>query len=204
MELSANKNRSTDEYKTAVRNALSDSRKLARLSNSLLDFAKASYDPSEISFKPTRIDEVLLDARQQVQQGNPEYKIDIHFAESFESDDEISVRGNEYLLKTAFVNLFENGCKFSHNKQSWVAVSFNSREITLQFSDHGIGISEEDLQSIFVPFYRGNNKKFAGGNGIGLPLTKKIIELHNGSIAVNSALSKGTTFTVILRTSKAL
>lgn len=197
LELSINKERSIAEYKSAIQNALNDARKLARLSTSLLDFAKASYDPSEIAFKSTRIDEVLLDARIQIQQSHPEYKIDIHFDGDFESDDEISIRGNEYLLKTAFINLFENGCKFSNNKQSKVSISFVENQIKLEFSDQGIGISEEDLNNIFLPFYRGENKEFADGNGIGLSLTKKIIELHQGRIEVESTLGKGTRFRVV-------
>src|SRR5690606_13151012 len=104
LELSADKERSNEEYKKAITNALSDAKKLVRLSNSLLDFAKASYDLSEIKFKPVRIDEVLLDARQQVQQLNSNYKIDIHFENDFENDGQISTIGNEYLLKVAFAN----------------------------------------------------------------------------------------------------
>jgi len=196
LELSINKERSIDEYKLAIQNALSDARKLARLSTSLLDFAKASYDPSEIAFKSTRIDEVLLDARLQVQQSHPEYKIDIHFDGDFESDDQISIRGNEYLLQTAFVNLFENGCKFSENKQSTVSIFFDKKVISLEFSDQGIGISSDGLKNIFMPFYRGENKTFAEGNGIGLSLTKKIIELHKGEIEVTSIVGEGTKFRI--------
>lgn len=200
LELSINKERNLEEYKTAIQNALSDSRKLARLSNSLLDLAKANYDPSEISFKPIRIDELLLDARQQVIQANPTYQIDINFEKDFDSEDEITINGNEYLLKTAFVNLFENGCKFSADNQSAVSISFKKDYIKLKFSDSGIGISEEDLENIFTPFFRGNNKDFSEGNGIGLPLSKKIIELHKGSISVSSRVSKGTDFIVLLKT----
>lgn len=61
LELSAYKDRNIEEYKAAIQNALSDAKKLGRLSNSLLNLAKASYDPSEISFKLIRIDELLLD-----------------------------------------------------------------------------------------------------------------------------------------------
>lgn len=200
LELSINKERNLEEYKIAIQNALSDSRKLARLSNSLLDMAKASYDPSEISFKSIRIDELLLDARQQVIQANPNYQIDINFDNNFDNEDEITVNGNEYLLKTAFVNLFENGCKFSKNKQSTVSISSERDAIKLKFSDKGIGIPEEDLENIFKPFYRGNNKDFSEGNGIGLPLSKKIIQLHQGSISVFSEVSKGTDFIVLLKT----
>ncbi|CCG52967.1 Two-component system sensor histidine kinase [Flavobacterium indicum GPTSA100-9 = DSM 17447] len=200
LELSINKEKNIIEYKSTIQNALGDAKKLVRLSNSLLDLAKASYDPTEISFKQIRIDEILLDARQQVQQVNPDYKIDIVFENEFENDNQITVNGNEYLLKVAFANLFENGCKFSKDKQSSVSIGFEKEKIQLQFSDKGIGISEDDLKNIFTPFYRGENKQFADGNGIGLSLTQKIIYLHKGSISVQSKQHQGTTFTVELQT----
>ena len=196
LELSINKERDLKDYKTAIENSLKDAKKIVRLSNSLLDMAKASYDPSEISFKSVRIDEVLLDARQQVQRGNPTYKIDIHFEADLDSDEQISVNANAYLLKVAFANLFENGCKFSEDQHSKVSIAFKDRKIQLQFSDHGIGISEIDLKNIFRPFYRGDNQKFADGNGIGLSLTQKIISLHKGTISATSKLGEGTSFYV--------
>lgn len=196
LELSTHKERNVDEYKTVILNTLQDAKKLAKLSNSLLDLAKANYDPSEIAFKQVRIDEVLLDSRQQVQKSNPNYNIAIHFEDDFEDDNQISVNANEYLLKVAFVNLFENGCKFSEDKQSLVSISFEKNKIKLNFSDNGIGISTEELEHIFTPFYRGSNKTHADGNGIGLSLTKKIIQLHKGTISVSSKKNEGTTFTV--------
>lgn len=207
LELSNNKEKSIIEYKATIQNTLNDAKKLVRLSNSLLDLAKASYDPTEISFKQIRIDEILLDARQQVQKINPDYKIDIAFEQEFDNDKEITINGNEYLLKVAFANLFENGCKFSKDNKCCVSVSFNAPNAThnssfiiLNFSDTGIGISENDLKKIFTPFYRGENKPFADGNGIGLYLTQKIIHLHKGNISVQSTQHQGTTFTVELQT----
>ena len=196
LELSTHKERNNNEYKMVIQNTLQDAKKLAKLSNSLLDLAKANYDPSEIAFKQLRIDEVLLDARQQVQKSNPDYNITIHFENDFEDDSQISVHGNEYLLKVAFVNLFENGCKFSDDHQSIVSISFLNNKIELHFSDNGIGILPEELEHIFTPFYRGSNKIYADGNGIGLSLTKKIILLHKGNITVTSKKNKETTFIV--------
>jgi len=198
LELSTNKEKSVAEYKSTIQNALGDAKKLVRLLNSLLDLAKASYDPSEIAFKPIRIDEILLDARQQVQQANSDYKIDIVFEQEFENENQISINGNEYLLKVAFANLFENGCKFSKDKQSSVSISFERDKIQLRFTDKGIGISENDLKHIFTPFYRGENKIYAEGNGIGLALTQNIILLHKGTISVSSKQNEGTTFYVEL------
>lgn len=196
LELSLTKERSLEHYKTAIARTLSDAQKLNRLSNSLLDLAKASYDPSEISFKQTRIDEVLLDAAQQVQKSDSTYKVIISFESNFEDDRQISVNGNEYLLKVAFANLFENGCKFSTDHQCSVLISFHQNKLRLEFLDNGIGITQENIDQIFKPFYRGDNKDFASGNGIGLSLTKKIISLHHATISVRSKSDVGSVFIV--------
>ncbi|RTL59152.1 MAG: HAMP domain-containing histidine kinase [Sphingobacteriales bacterium] len=198
LQLTSKKERSIEEYKKANEHIISDIKNLVRLSNSLLDFAKASYDQTEISFKEIRIDEVLLDARNDVLHNQPAYKVKIMFEKETESDRSVSVEGNEYLLKTAFINLMENGCKFSSGNEVTVSISFDDKNVIINFSDNGIGINEEDLANIFTPFYRGKNKMFAGGNGIGLPLTLKIITLHNGKISVSSQKNEGTTFTIQL------
>src|SRR5690554_1289968 len=198
LELSIDKERKVEDYRVAIQNTLKDTRRLVQLSNSLLDLAKANYDRSEISFKTLRIDEVLLDARQQVQRTTDDYKIDIYFEDDIEDETHISVNGNEYLLRLAFSNLFDNGCKFSEDKKCIVALSCDSSNVKLQFSDNGIGISEANLKHIYEPFYRGRNKDYAEGNGIGLSLTQKIILLHKGEIMVSSKESSGTTFTILL------
>lgn len=197
LELSTNKERSIEEYKSVVQNTLDDAQKLARLSNSLLDFAKASYDPSEIAFREIRLDEIILDAQQEVTKATPAYDLSISY-ENEPADNAAMVLGNEYLLKTAFVNLMENACKFSDDHHCNVSIGLRPDRTTLKFSDKGIGISEEDIGHIFTPFYRGNNKKYAAGSGIGLPLAQKIIKLHKGNISVVSNHTRGTVFTIEL------
>ncbi|MBN8838278.1 MAG: HAMP domain-containing protein [Sphingobacteriia bacterium] len=198
LQLMAQKTRSIEEYRLANQHLILDTQKLIRLSNSLLDFAKANYDTGQIAFKELRIDEILLDAQKDVLHNQAGHTVKIVFEKEIEEDDYISLKGNEYLLKTAFINLMENGCKFSANHQSSVFISYNDKNTILKFTDEGIGIAEEELQHIFDPFYRGNNKKFVDGNGIGLALTKRIIQIHNGNISVSSVVNKGTTFTVSL------
>ena len=197
LELAISKERNMLEYKEVISFALQDARRLAKLSNGLLDFAKANYDQTEIAFKEIRLDEILLDARQQVIKSNASYKIVINFIdEEAEDDDYISINGNDYLLKIAFINLMENGCKFSSDNTCTVTISHKHPLAVLQFADNGIGIGKEDLPNIFTPFYRGSNKQYADGNGIGLSLTQKIIKLHKGNITVNSKENIGTTFTI--------
>ncbi len=198
LQLALIKERSNEDYKDTLQKVLADAKRLVRLANGLLDMATASYDQSEISMKEIRLDELLLDARENVLKINPSYKVNITFEKEIEDDDFISVIGNEYLLKVAFTNLMENGCKFSEDHQSSVSISYYRDKVILHFSDHGVGIAEEDLQNIFTVFYRGKNKKFAEGNGIGLSLTSKIISLHKGTIHVSSKLNQETNFTVEL------
>ena len=197
-QVAVEKERSNDSYKASIHHAINDVQKLVRLSNSLLDLAKANYDHTEISFKELRLDEVILDARNDALLDSPGCKIDISFEQEIEDDNFISVLGNEYLLRVAFKNLMENGCKFSKANEAAVSISYSNDKTILRFIDHGLGINEAELPHIFESFYRGANKQFAGGNGIGLSLTKKIIELHKGNIGVTSNLNAGTTFTIEL------
>jgi len=198
LEVSAIQARTTSEYKEIIQLTLLEARKLSRLSNDLLDLAKTNYDYSGISFKELRLDEVLLDATQGVMRSNPGYRVELLFEKEMEESEGISIKGNEYLLKVAFANLIENACKFSAGHSGSVAIGFEENNPVLRFGDRGIGIPPSDHSKIFTPFYRGENKQFANGNGIGLSLTARIIQLHNGSISVESVVGEGTIFTVRL------
>jgi len=198
LEISAFKDRTAEEYRETIRLILQDAQRLSRLSNDLLDLAKASYDQSSIHFRPVRLDEVLLDARQSILRMNGSYRVDIRFEKEPEEGDGVVIRGNEYLLRVAFINLIENACKFSDDHRCSVGIYFNKTRTILKFADDGIGIPRGDVEYVFTPFYRGQNKKHAPGNGIGLSLTQKIVALHKGKITVESRLGEGTTFTVEL------
>lgn len=198
LELSLSKEQDTASYIKTIENALSDAKKLVRLSNSLLDFAKASYDPTEIVFKPTRIDEVILDACQKIQRGNAGYTFSFMIDEEIDSEELVTVRANPYLLEVAIINLLENACKYSDNHHGKVSISNLNKAVVIKIADEGLGMSAEDLDGIFKPFFRGENGKHLDGNGIGLSLTKKVIDLHKGTITVTSEINKGTEFTITL------
>jgi len=197
-QLILEKERTNEAYRATIHHTITDTQKLIRLSNNLLDLAKANYDQAAITFKQIRMDELLMDARTDVLQHQPKYSVDIAFEQEIDNDNDISVNGNVYLLKVAFVNLMENGCKFSDDHHCKVAIAFNAENIVLRFADNGIGIGADELPHIFTPFFRGSNRKFADGNGIGLSLTRKIVELHQGNICVHSTQQEGTMFTITL------
>lgn len=199
LELSLHKVRSNEDYRNVVENALSDARNIEKLSNGLMDLAKASYDIDRIKMSSVRIDEVLLDASTMIMKANPSFKVELFFEDDTDDDNLITTYGNEYLLRTAFVNMMENNCKFSDNHSSKVNITFTMKEIVITFSDNGTGISESDIKQIFKPFFRGSNSKSVKGNGIGMTLVEKIISIHSGTIIINSAVNHGTDFIISLK-----
>jgi signal transduction histidine kinase len=198
LEITVGKGRNAAEYEQMSQLILKDAGRIVRLSDGLLDLARASYDQTEIAFKDIRLDELLLDTRSAVLKANPDYGVHIIFEREIEDDRFLSVKGNAYLLNVAFRNLIENGCKFSSDHEASVAISFDKVNTILRFADNGIGIASDDLAHIFTPFYRGANKGYAEGHGIGLPLTSRIVQLHGGEIEVHSRVGEGTAFLVEL------
>ncbi|MCH7410935.1 HAMP domain-containing histidine kinase [Belliella sp. DSM 111904] len=195
VELSLSKERETDMYRETLSTILKDAKKLAQLSESFLDLAKASYDKTQVKFLPIRVDECLIDASHKLQLAHADYKVELLIPEDLEEEN-ITLLGNEYLLTTAFKNLLENGCKYSLGRTCRVNITFVDGILLITFSDHGLGIDAEEIGDIFKPFFRGKNKSQAEGSGIGLYLVEKIIALHEGKVKVTSKISEGTSFTV--------
>lgn len=199
LDLSLQKERTTEQYRCAMQNMLQDARRMTRLIDGLLNLAKADYRKEEISMRDVRLDELLLDVRELILRAHPEYSIELLFGQEEADDDRlITVTGNPYLLNIAFSNLIENNCKYSANNSSTVQISFWDKWTVVRLSDSGIGMSEIDKQHLFTLFYRGEDDKVVEGHGIGMALSQKIIRLHGGDIAVHSERGEGTTFVVEL------
>jgi signal transduction histidine kinase len=105
-------------------------------------------------------------------------------------------------LNQVWMNLLNNSIKFTP-PGGVIKLSLKQHidRIEVSISDTGIGISEQDQAQIFQRFFmvdRSREAKESGGNGLGLSIVHKIVEMHRGSIRVRSAPGKGTTFTVEL------
>jgi len=110
------------------------------------------------------------------------------------------VNGDEGTLVEVIVNILGNGIKFSREgSKILVNAEEKDKNLSITISDSGIGISKEDLPYIFEDFYTGNTGQIAQkSSGLGLAISKRIVEAHYGSISVESELGKGTTFTINL------
>lgn len=107
--------------------------------------------------------------------------------------------GNEEMLMQVWVNLFSNAIKFtSDNGTIKCMLEQYDSYVTITISDNGIGMSNAVQMHIFDKFYQGDNSHSSEGNGLGLALVKRIIDLCGGTIEVQSEFGKGSTFTVKL------
>jgi two-component system heavy metal sensor histidine kinase CusS len=195
LELALQKEYTAEEYQKVIQHTLEDAQNMSKLSSSLMDLAKASYDPAEISFSEIRIDEVLLDSYAKVRKENPDYTISLTIDDEIEEQHLIRT-GNSYLLLVAFNNLIDNACKYSSDHACIIRVHLISGHLSIEFTNKGIPIAQKDLQHIFKPFYRCETSVNQKGYGIGLHLTDKIIKLHHALIAV-SAEESSTTFQIV-------
>lgn len=199
LDIASQKERSCQQYRTTILNALNDARRMTKLIDGLLNLAKADYQQEQIKMEHIRLDELLLDVREFILRAHPDYHVEIIFEqEEAEDDSLITVNGNHYLLSIAFSNLIENNCKYSADHSSFIQISYWDKCAVVRCSDDGMGMSDTDKQHLFKLFYRGEQEKVAEGHGIGMALSQKIIRLHRGDIAVHSEKEKGTTFIVEL------
>ncbi|MCX6215479.1 ATP-binding protein [Spirosoma sp.] len=196
--------RTTEEYEVAFDALLDEVKSMIRLVNGLLELARANSDIVTLNYQPVRIDELLWQAQSLIVSKKPAYQIDIDFDNLPVQEEDLVIVGEESLLQTAFQNLMENGCKYSPDNRMSVRILFMPGKIKLTFSDHGYGISQSDIAHIFEPFYRSESTMTISGHGIGLALTQRIIELHHGSIEVESTVGEGTSFRITLLTSSPL
>ena len=153
-----------------------------------------SENQREMLTDRVRLDEILWDTRTSLTQANKSYKIVFLFDNLPEDDTWLEITGNPTLLKTAFINLMENACKFSEDSSVKVNLTATEKITTIEFLDSGKGIPQEDQGMIFQPFYRGVSTANVKGSGIGLSLVERIIKLHNGTIAIRPNLPHGTRF----------
>jgi signal transduction histidine kinase len=202
LEVTLLSRRTPSEYEKVINSVLDDIRNLNILSNRLLVLAQASSDERQKFLRPVRIDEAVWQAKEEVLKHHSEFTVKIDFDKELDDESKLTIYGDEQLIKVAFTNVIENGCKYSQNHTMDVRIQLNDSGLVLIFRDEGMGILKEDLANIFEPFYRGSNTKSIKGHGIGLSMVKGIVKLHKGTIDLVSQQGKGTTLTFNIPTAQ--
>ncbi len=192
------KDRSTEDYKIALGSVMDDIRSMINLANRLLLIARTSAEGPMSSYKEIRFDEILWQTQEEITRFNKNYHVNISIDNSMTDFDQMIVIGDESLLKVVVSNLIDNACKYSPDNTVNIKFQRTENWVETIFEDKGIGISPEDLQKVFEPFYRGSNALSYTGSGIGLPLVNQIVKNHNGIVKISSQIGKGTSVSLLL------
>lgn len=181
-----------------VTKVLENTQQLSTLTGNILSLSK--LDNQEVSVKKInyRLDEqirkciLLLEPKWTLKNINWDLNLD-----------SIVFSGNEGLMNQVWLNLLDNAIKFSNNNGLIsIQIYRKNHEIMINLTDHGQGMTPETLSRLFEKFYQADQTRSSSGNGLGLALVKRVIELHNGTISVNSCINEGTEYIICLQTEK--
>lgn len=160
--------------------------KLNRLENQQIFPQTTEYDLGE------QLCECLLQYENVWEQADIEIETDI--------EEDVRVKADAELLALVWNNLFSNAFKFTEvGGTVSLTLTATERQAIVKIKDTGCGMSPDVGEHIFEKFYQGDTSHATQGNGLGLPLVKRVVDIMQGEISVESAVGIGTTFTVKIR-----
>lgn len=177
-----------------IEKILDNSHRLSNLTSNILALSKLENQESILYQKDYRLDEQLRKAILLLENKwapkNIEFDIDLP---------KVYFYGNEQLLDQVWVNILDNAIKHSPF-ESFIHVRLYSKEqeISVSITDEGEGMSEDIQKHIFEKFYQGDTSRMTEGNGLGMALVKRIVDLCKGTVTIDSKPEKGATVTVTL------
>jgi signal transduction histidine kinase len=181
------------EYAKGVTDA---SRRLSEMMTNILKLNRLENQRIYPQVKEFDLGEQLCECLLQYESAweKSEIEIDTDIAEN------VKIRADAELLSHVWNNLFSNAIKFTPSGGSVkVTLEADERYATVKVSDTGCGMSAEVGAHIFEKFYQGDTSRSSQGNGLGLALVKRVVDIMRGEISVESTVGKGSTFTVKIR-----
>ncbi|WP_316739365.1 HAMP domain-containing sensor histidine kinase [Pedobacter aquatilis] len=193
-ELALSKERTLPDYKKSIHSMLEESEKMEHIITGLLALAKMDMELIHAQRTKILISDLLTAIKTdwQHQQG---LNLTVIINGNIE---DLSIFANKTLIAIAIDNVISNAFKFSRNKKVVLTLEHKNQEISFQIEDNGIGVASEDANEIFKPFYSKSKDLGLNGDGMGLYITQKILEIFKGTIELSSAKPSGAIFTIKL------
>jgi signal transduction histidine kinase/tetratricopeptide (TPR) repeat protein len=172
-------------------------RELEKLVHNILDLSNLTTDNMALNFEQLNINQTCTEVITLLEPAAKEKKIKLEF---YGHDKKLLVKADEVRMRQVIFILISNAIKFTESGSVKLESSKNDQDIIIKISDKGIGIPKEKLQSIFEAFEQvdGTSTRVHGGAGLGLAITKKLVELHQGRIWAESIEGKGSQFYISL------
>ena len=181
-----------------IQNQIVKAKSLADIITILLEISK-NESKEQLALSNVRVDELIFASIEELSMLNPEFHFEISFEpENFE-ESQLNLNANSLLIKQAFLNIMRNCIAYSLKPQAQIIFNVNiPGEIKISFINQGNPIKPEEEENLFDHFYKGSNSQGQTGFGLGLVLTKKIIELHQGTITYSNPSANTIVFDVRL------
>lgn len=186
-------NRTAEEYKETLDIILDEAEKLDKKIKALLLIAQTGFDGKIQKIDRVRMDQLLWDVIETLRKIDSRNNIYLDISMLPDNPKKLKVQGNEQLLHLAVANIISNGCKYSDFQKVKVSLGATDTDLYIIVKDIGIGIPESEMNKIYDPFFRASNTQNYEGYGIGLPLARNIVRMHNGELLVSSQENEGTT-----------
>jgi PAS domain S-box-containing protein len=189
-----------EKQKHTVQVIQSSGEHLLELINDILDISKIEAGKFEFSLEEVKVDKICQSSLVFIKQQANKKSITVEYSSL---ENAFTVFADPRRLKQILINLLNNAVKFTpENGKVKLEIRGNVKESQLQFSitDTGIGIVPEDVPKLFKPFTQldGGLSRQHEGSGLGLALVKKMVEMHGGSVEVQSKPGQGSRFSFVL------
>ncbi len=176
----------------------SEVRRLSRLVDAMLHLSRIENGTRQLKFEHTDVVYMVKSLVSMQHQLFHERGLHLRFDDKT-SRHECFADIDPDLIREAITNLMSNAMRYT-SQGGWIVVSVDTdrKDVIISVTDTGIGIAEEDIPKVFSRFWRSDvsRERAAGGLGVGLAITKEIVDQHNGKIGIQSELGKGTTFSL--------
>lgn len=200
MEVVNAQTRSVDEYKEVLLSVLAEAEKLNNVINGLLQLAGSENSLASQTVENVRLDELLWEL--QAEAARHKQVLNVQLQSMPEDASLLCIRANKHLLELALNNVIKNAFKFSNNIAVDCLLTYAQQGLQVSVRDKGIGMSQEEAANAFLAFYRAADAKAFDGQGLGLFMAKKIIDLYGGLIDVQSVKGEGTTINIFFRANR--
>lgn len=172
--------------------------KLTSLISDLLDVSKIEAGKLQLNYETFDLHALMLDIIETIHYSNSTHTIILDAAPA-----QALIEADKQRIEQAVVNLLTNAIKYSPGADKvFVSLASTANGTTINVKDNGIGLTEEQQQHIFTRFYRADGNSNISGLGLGLYLTKEIIDRHHGQIFVKSEMGKGSEFSFFIPSGK--
>jgi heavy metal sensor kinase len=195
--LALRKERTQEDYQKSLDLIYQETSYMTATLDKLLMLARADAGKEQVSFETVNLKDLLSDVASDVEILCREKDLNFQLGQL----DNLIITGDPIKLKQLFLNLLDNALRYTPASGTVsLSLTKEGRSAVVAVSDTGIGIPEEHIPQIFERFYRVDKARSRSekGSGLGLSICKYIVEVHSGSITVESEVGKGSTFSVYL------